>query len=202
MASGTVNPILATNTVFDCDANALMGLPKLGHCLEFTREEQTMTLMLRDHEDYLTGLPKETGVVEACSPLATQALAVEGMKGTKDLGEDQEQWEEQARNKARDMILAIIGRMLFVGDIGAVLTGSATLGRFALIAGESANMTFRIHEMVDSPDTALMGLYCGTGKFARSPSGFKNMAAKRVQLRTTSGVSKIGGNVQHSPGHY
>ena len=92
--------------------------------------------------------------------------------------------------------------MPFLGEIGATLAGAATLARFALIAGEVANAAFAIYGMVDDPNSAIMGLMgmmVGLGSIAkvgRTPSGFKSMAAKRADLRTNGGVSKIGGMFQ------
>lgn len=138
-------------------------------------------------------------------PVFMLAEAVEGMKEAKELGEDQEEWEEQqARDKAKQLILTIVGSILFVvpfvGEIGAVLAGAATLARIALIAGESANLAFGIYTMVDDPDSAIMGvvgMMFGLGGFTRvgrNPKGFRNMAEKRAGLRASDGVSKIGGN--------
>jgi chitinase len=147
-------------------------------------------------------------VVQVMSvPIFMLGQAVEGMKEAKELGEDQEEWEEEeARNKAKQLILTIVGAVLFVvpfvGEIGAVLAGAATLARIALIAGEAANMAFGIYGMVDDSDSALMGMMgmmFGIGSIAkvgRTPKGFKDMAAKRADLRTSGGVSKIGGNFQ------
>lgn len=145
-------------------------------------------------------------VVQVMSvPVFMLAEAVEGMKEAKELGEDQEEWEEEeARNKAKDLILTIVGAVLFVvpfvGEMGAVLAGAATLARFALIAGETANLAFGIYGMVDDPESALMGVIGmmfglgGVTRVGRSPKDFKDMAAKRADLRTSGGVSKIGGS--------
>lgn len=145
-------------------------------------------------------------VVQVMSvPVFMLAEAVEGMKEAKELGEDQEKWEEEeARNKAKQLILTIVGAVLFVvpfvGEIGAVLAGAATLARIALIAGETANLAFGIYGMVDDPDSALMGVLGmmfglgGITRVGRNPKGFRDMAAKRADLRTSGGVSKIGGN--------
>lgn len=147
-------------------------------------------------------------VVQVMSvPVFMLAEAVEGMKEAKKLGEEQENWEEEeARKKAKDLILTIVGAVLFVvpfvGEVGAVLAGATTLARIALIAGETANLAFGIYGMVDDPDSALMGVLGmmfglgGVTKVGRTPDGFKDMAAKRAGLRTDGGVSKIGGNFQ------
>ncbi|KAI1852620.1 hypothetical protein JX266_002161 [Neoarthrinium moseri] len=147
-------------------------------------------------------------VVQVLSvPVFMLGEAVEGMREAKELGEDQEDWEEeQAREKAKQLILTIVGAVLFVvpfvGEVGAVLAGAATLARIALIAGETANLAFGIYGMVDDPDSALMGVLGmmfglgGITKVGRNPKGFKDMAAKRANLRTSGGVSKIGGNFQ------
>jgi hypothetical protein len=138
-------------------------------------------------------------------PVFMLGEAVEGMKEAKELGEDQEEWEEeQARDKAKQLILTIVGSILFVvpfiGEIGAVLAGAATLARIALIAGESANLAFSIYGMVDDPDSAIMsvvGMMFGLGgvtRVGRNPKGFRDMAAKRAGLRASDGVSKLGGN--------
>jgi hypothetical protein len=53
--------------------------------------------------------------------------------------------------------------------------------------------------MVDDPNSAIMGLMgmiFGLGsvaKVGRTPLDFKNMAAKRASLRSSGGVSSIGG---------
>ncbi|RYP70495.1 hypothetical protein DL771_005432 [Monosporascus sp. 5C6A] len=147
-------------------------------------------------------------VVQVMSvPVFMLGEAVEGMKEAKELGEDQEKWEdEQARDKAKQLVLTIVGAVLFVvpfvGEIGAVLAGAATLARIALIAGETANLAFGIYGMVDDPESALMGVLGmmfglgGITKVGRNPKGFKDMAAKRADLRTSGGISKIGGNFQ------
>lgn len=140
-------------------------------------------------------------------PIFMLSEAIEGMKSAKTMGEEEEKWEEQqARNKAKNLILTIIGAVLFavpfLGEIGATLAGAATLARFALIAGEVANAAFAIYGMVDDPNSAVMGLLgmmFGLGsisKAGRTPSGFKEMAAKRAELRTNGGISKIGGRFQ------
>ncbi|KAK4247528.1 hypothetical protein C7999DRAFT_14472 [Corynascus novoguineensis] len=147
-------------------------------------------------------------VVQVMSvPVFMLAEAVEGMKEAKQLGEEQEKWEEEeARRKAKDLILTIVGAVLFVvpfvGEVGAMLAGATTLARIALIAGETANLAFGIYGMVDDPDSALMGVLGmmfglgGVTRVGRTPKGFKDMAAKRAGLRTDGGVSKIGGNFQ------
>lgn len=140
-------------------------------------------------------------------PVFMLGEAVEGMRDAKELGEDQEEWEEeQARDKAKQLILTIVGAVLFVvpfvGEIGAALAGAATLARIALIAGETANLAFGIYGMVDDPNSALMGVLGmmfglgGITRVGRTPKGFKAMAAKRADLRTSGGVSKIGGKFQ------
>ena len=140
-------------------------------------------------------------------PIFMLSEAIEGMKSAKQMGADEEKWEEQeARDKAKKLILTIIGAVLFavpfLGEIGAAIAGASTLARFALIAGEVANAAFGIYEMVDNPDSAVMGMLgmmFGLGsivKAARTPKGFSEMAAKRAELRTSGGVSKIGGMFQ------
>ncbi|KAK4107005.1 hypothetical protein N656DRAFT_785785 [Canariomyces notabilis] len=113
---------------------------------------------------------------------------------------------EKARDKAKQLILTTIGAILFVvpfvGEVGAVLADASTLARFAPIAGVAANLAFGIYGMVDDPNSAikgLLGMMFGLGSFskvARSPKGFKDMAAVRAGLRTNGGVSKFGGNFQ------
>ena len=72
----------------------------------------------------------------------------------------------------------------------------------ALSVGEVANAAFAIYGMVDDPNSAVMGLLGmmfglgSIGKVGRTPQGFRDMAAKRADLRTGGGVSKIGGMFQ------
>jgi hypothetical protein len=65
-----------------------------------------------------------------------------------------------------------------------------------------ANAAFSIYGMVDDPNSAVIGpmgmmfRLVSVGKVGRTAQGFRDMAAKRADLRTGGGVSKIGGMLQ------
>ncbi len=141
-------------------------------------------------------------VVQVLSvPVFLLQQAVEGMDQVKLLGEKQ---EEEDREAQKNLIITIIGAVLFivpfVGQEAALAAGAADLARAIFIVGETANTAYTVYTIVDDPSSAIIGVMgmlfgvAGMAKSLRDVKGFQDMSAQRALLRSDPNFSKMTGS--------
>jgi chitinase len=128
-------------------------------------------------------------------PVFLLEQAIEGMGKAKELADKQ---EEMDRDAQKNLILTIVGAVLFIvpfaGAGGAAALGATSLARVLLIIGEAANIAYTVYGVVDDPDSALMAVMgllmgaAGATRGPRTPTGFKDMATKRAKLTSTASL--------------
>ncbi|MBE3041990.1 hypothetical protein IMZ48_05290 [Candidatus Bathyarchaeota archaeon] len=139
---------------------AMPNITELARMNEASLLEVALSMYDGDDGDVMSG---------ASLPVFMLEGAAESMKKIKELG------TELKKTAERDLILMIVGIVLmvipFVGELGAVLTGSIAVARFSILAAEAGGIALTVEEIIHDPDSAplaIAGLLLGAGTGGRT----------------------------------